>query len=240
MRIASGRQRLSPNKAHVAHINQYPFDDMTERRRPGRRGRRPSPRRQAEDQGTEPSPYRNADEGDSAETTTTRAESVDSPRASAPSDAPPMNGERVADVPAPERPADACERRRRRQSAPSASPGPSNHRQEHHGGGSALPPSRGRYGTSAIGAMQRSERSQRSQRTAPPASSRSRPSWWSPGNEAAQAPPAPVVADTETVGWFDPSRDGGFIRRAGEQLPRRSRRRLGCAARRQAARPAPG
>jgi len=27
-------------------------------------------------------------------------------------------------------------------------------------------------------------------------------------------PPTPVVADSETQGWFDPSRDGGFIRRA--------------------------
>ena len=29
-----------------------------------------------------------------------------------------------------------------------------------------------------------------------------------------QQPPTPVVADSETQGWFDPSRDGGFIRRA--------------------------
>lgn len=28
-------------------------------------------------------------------------------------------------------------------------------------------------------------------------------------------PPQPIVADGETVGWFDPSRDAGFIRRAG-------------------------
>src|SRR5690606_29927878 len=27
-------------------------------------------------------------------------------------------------------------------------------------------------------------------------------------------PPAPVEADSETVGWFEPSREGGFIRRA--------------------------
>jgi len=27
-------------------------------------------------------------------------------------------------------------------------------------------------------------------------------------------PPTPIVADSETQGWFDPSRDGGFIRRA--------------------------
>jgi transcription termination factor Rho len=30
-----------------------------------------------------------------------------------------------------------------------------------------------------------------------------------------QTPPQPVVADSETVGWFEPSREGGFIRRAG-------------------------
>ena len=28
-----------------------------------------------------------------------------------------------------------------------------------------------------------------------------------------QVPPQPVVADSETTGWFEPSRDGGFIRR---------------------------
>jgi hypothetical protein len=33
-------------------------------------------------------------------------------------------------------------------------------------------------------------------------------------------PPTPVTPDSETVGWFDPSRDGGFIRRAaGSYLP---------------------
>ena len=29
-----------------------------------------------------------------------------------------------------------------------------------------------------------------------------------------QQPPTPVIADSETTGWFDASRDGGFIRRA--------------------------
>ena len=28
-------------------------------------------------------------------------------------------------------------------------------------------------------------------------------------------PPAPIVADGETTGWFEPGRDGGFVRRAG-------------------------
>ncbi|MBI3789386.1 MAG: transcription termination factor Rho [Gemmatimonadetes bacterium] len=34
-------------------------------------------------------------------------------------------------------------------------------------------------------------------------------------NNQAQQQQQPVVADGETTGWFDPSRDGGFIRRAG-------------------------
>jgi transcription termination factor Rho len=33
-------------------------------------------------------------------------------------------------------------------------------------------------------------------------------------DQAPRQPMAPVVADSETTGWYDPSRDGGFIRRA--------------------------
>jgi len=33
-------------------------------------------------------------------------------------------------------------------------------------------------------------------------------------NQAARAPLAPVVPDGETTGWFDPQREGGFVRRA--------------------------
>jgi transcription termination factor Rho len=35
-----------------------------------------------------------------------------------------------------------------------------------------------------------------------------------PRDQAPRQPMAPVVADSETTGWYDPSRDGGFIRRA--------------------------
>jgi transcription termination factor Rho len=34
------------------------------------------------------------------------------------------------------------------------------------------------------------------------------------GEQASRAPMAPVVPDGETTGWFDPQREGGFIRRA--------------------------
>ena len=34
------------------------------------------------------------------------------------------------------------------------------------------------------------------------------------GDQGQRAPVAPVVADGEATGWFDPQRDGGFIRRA--------------------------
>jgi transcription termination factor Rho len=33
-------------------------------------------------------------------------------------------------------------------------------------------------------------------------------------DQAPRQPMAPIVADSETTGWYDPSRDGGFIRRA--------------------------
>lgn len=35
------------------------------------------------------------------------------------------------------------------------------------------------------------------------------------GQQGGGGPPQPIVADSETVGWYDPSRDAGFIRRAG-------------------------
>src|SRR5207253_9288134 len=34
------------------------------------------------------------------------------------------------------------------------------------------------------------------------------------GDQGQRAPLAPVVADGETAGWYDPQREGGFIRRA--------------------------
>ena len=39
-------------------------------------------------------------------------------------------------------------------------------------------------------------------------------------------PPTPIVADSETQGWFDPSRDGGFIRRAANSYLAECRRRV--------------
>ena len=179
---------------------------MTERRRPGRRGRRPSPRRQAEDQGAEPSPYRNADEGDSDETTT-RVEPVESPRADAAPEAPPMNGERAPDVPAAESPAAPPSASQGDANAPPSSPpAPSNHRQEHHGGGQHFH----RRDDSRRDDSDHHRNGRRHRRH------RGRGRRGGGPNEVQQqAPPAPVVADTETVGWFDPSRDGGFIRRAG-------------------------
>ncbi|HMA21988.1 MAG TPA: hypothetical protein VKO87_14355, partial [Gemmatimonadaceae bacterium] len=34
------------------------------------------------------------------------------------------------------------------------------------------------------------------------------------GEQAPRQPMAPIVPDSETTGWYDPSRDGGFIRRS--------------------------
>ncbi|MCX5762615.1 MAG: transcription termination factor Rho [Gemmatimonadetes bacterium] len=35
------------------------------------------------------------------------------------------------------------------------------------------------------------------------------------GGSATSAPPQPIVADGDTIGWYDPARDAGFIRRPG-------------------------
>jgi transcription termination factor Rho len=176
---------------------------MNERRRPGRRGRRPGPRRPAADQSAESSPYRNADEGDSPETAT-HVEPVDTPSAGAP-EAPPSNGDRVPDAAAAESspPPPAPTAEGDVSAPPPAAPGPSNNQYEHHrdrGGRDFHRHEGGDYQHNRNGRRHRRHRGRGRRGGSGPAE--------------VQAPPAPVVADSETVGWFDPSRDGGFIRRA--------------------------
>ncbi|HEX6313213.1 MAG TPA: transcription termination factor Rho [Gemmatimonadaceae bacterium] len=174
---------------------------MTERRRPGRRGRRPSTRRQAKDPNTEASPYRTADEGDTPETTT-QVEATEQ-RDTAPSPEPEMNGERAPESPVADAtpPADsepsAPPSSEGDTSAPAASPA-YNDRQEHPGGRQHHHRHEGDYQHGRNGRRHRRHRG-RGRR----------------GGGEPMAPPAPVVPDSETMGWFDPSRDGGFIRRAG-------------------------
>src|SRR5687767_7217853 len=169
---------------------------MNERRRPGRRGRRPSPRRQSTDPNPDVSPYRNTDEGDAPETAT-NVEASEAPTSSAPPE-PVSNVERTPDA----APAEASAPPPMVEGEPSSAPAPApnnHHRPEHHGGGGGGHRDFHRH----EGDHNRNGRRHRRHR------GRGRRG----GNEP-QAPPAPVVPDSETVGWFDPSRDGGFIRRS--------------------------
>ncbi|GMV10811.1 MAG: transcription termination factor Rho [Gemmatimonadota bacterium] len=161
---------------------------MTERRRPYRRGRKPyTKRQQGAEPYAEPNPYRDGEaEGASAEGGA--PEGVESE--------PPREGRATPTEegapPASDAPSGADEGDGVREaSAPrEAQPGgerPSRHefqRRDGEGGGRRGRRSRRRNGRGRGGEGQ------------------------------PQAPPQPLVADGETLGWFDSSRDGGFIRRA--------------------------
>ena len=184
---------------------------MNERRRPGRRGRRPSPRRQAADPNADVSPYRANDEGDSPEAGTQIAPDTPVSEAPSPPPAPPadpqMNGERSPDAaPAESSITPPMEGESSQQSQPSApynnqrfeqqdrgsgGGGGGHHFHRHEGGGDYQHHRNGRRHRRHRGRGRRGASSE------------------------PQAPPAPVIPDSETTGWFDPSRDGGFIRRAG-------------------------
>jgi transcription termination factor Rho len=174
---------------------------MNERRRPGRRGRRPSPRRQAADPNPEVSPYRTTDETDAPDMAT-RVEPADESGAG-PAAEPEMNGERAPDAAPPDTPI-APESATTSEPAPPAGSdagtpqAPPNQRVEPQESGHRYQRHEGDYQHGRNGRRHRRHRG-RGRRG---------------GNEP-QVPPAPVVPDSETVGWFDPSRDGGFIRRAG-------------------------
>ena len=171
---------------------------MNERRRPGRRGRRPSPRRPAADPNAETSPYR-SDEGEAPETAT-NADPVES-QGPPPSGEAPSTTDRAADAPAegqtptaPPTEGDVSE---------TSSPPQQFQRYERHQGGG-----HNRHDSDQNRNNGRRHRRHRGR-------GRRGSGGTGGGFNEPQAPPTPVVADSETVGWFDPSRDGGFIRRAG-------------------------
>jgi transcription termination factor Rho len=172
---------------------------MSERRRPARRGRRPGPRRPPADQNAEASPYR-AEPGDAPEPAT-HVEPADE-SVSSNAEATPGN-ERVAETPAAEAPPAAPGTG----AADAATSGPPQsppwQRNEGPGGGQHYP-------RQDSGDYQQNRNNNNNGRRNRRHRGRGRR-----GTNEPQLPPTPVVADTETVGWFDPSRDGGYIRRAG-------------------------
>jgi transcription termination factor Rho len=175
---------------------------MTERRRPHRRGRGPRPYgRNAAEQG-EPNPYRDTgpdappDGGDNDNTEAPPPAIASIATDDAPVAPPP---------PAPDAPGDSREPADPRSPGDQADrPQQREHRQHRHHRDHREP--RGDNGGrpqhqqfNGNGRRNRRNRGRGRQRG---------------DQQQQQQPPTPVVADSETLGWFDPSRDGGFIRRA--------------------------
>jgi transcription termination factor Rho len=180
----------------VASIHQNPIDDMSERRRPSRRGRRPGTRRRPTDPNAETSPYREAESGESpdgAVETSPVDESTGSAEGDGGSPSEAAAGGGPADEATTSVPANGGD-----EAAPRSPAAPQGQRPEGGGGQS-------HYRDRGDGEYQQHRNGRRHRRHR----GRGRR-----GGAEPSAPPAPVVADSETVGWFDPSRDGGFIRRA--------------------------
>ena len=173
---------------------------MTERRRPHRRGRGPRPYGRNAAEPGEPNPYRDgspdapADAGDDVDSPPPVVASV------ATDDAPP-----APPPPAAEAPTETRESGESRPAAPAEQterPQHRDHRQQRHhrdhresrGDNGGRPQQQQFNGN---GRRNRRNRGRGRQR-----------------DHQQPQPPTPVVADSETQGWFDPSRDGGFIRRA--------------------------
>ena len=185
---------------------------MTERRRPHRRGRGPRPYgRNAAEQG-EPNPYR--DTGTDAPSDVGGNDNTDSPPpaiasvatedAPAPppvtgSDTPPETRDATENRPAPsgEQPAERPQQREQRHRHHRDHREPRGERGERgeRGDNGGRPAHQQFNGNGRRGRRNRGRGRQRDQ-------------------QQQQQPPTPVIADSETLGWFDPSRDGGFIRRA--------------------------
>jgi transcription termination factor Rho len=170
---------------------------MTERRRPPRRGRGPRPYTPAASEQGEDNPYR--------EGPTDRGSEPD------PVDAPPRSAEAsVAPVP---------------QSVPATPPplaAPATGSDGQVGAPSAAAPSGPSGAPGAPGAPSRDQRGPRAPheqngRRGRRNRGRGRQGQGAPPGERPQAgpaAPAPLVPTGETRGWFDPARDGGFVRRA--------------------------
>ncbi|MFN8581660.1 MAG: transcription termination factor Rho [Gemmatimonadaceae bacterium] len=173
---------------------------MTERRRPYRRGRRPSRKdRPAENTG-EPNPYRDAAE-DGADAVSSTAE---------PSGAPDDAGGGEPDVAARDADAGGGE------FAESAPPPPSEGSPSGGNGGDQVTETPRADRPMTGGGQPRFDDRQRQRDDFHGGRNGRRHRRYRRGRRGhePQQPPTPVVPDSETVGWFDVSRDGGFIRRA--------------------------
>jgi transcription termination factor Rho len=173
---------------------------MNERRRPPRRGRGPRTTRPPAEQG-EPNPYRDGpgDTGDTPVERAPRSTELAAPAAPAPASPPP---------PPPAPSASQLEPSGGDDAAPSGAAAPAPH----------APPPRPDNGSFTQpregGGFQERQNGRRGRRNR--GRGRREQGQGHPQGERPQsnAQPAQLVATGETAGWFDPARDGGFIRRA--------------------------
>jgi len=172
---------------------------MNERRRPPRRGRGPRPNARPATESGEDNPYREgpADSGDAPLERAPRAIETVAPVAS-PSDFEPSGAESNAPPAAPSQ----------SPTPPAPSATPSAPRAE---GGATGP----QNGSREPGGFQERQNGRRGRRNR--GRGRREPGQPPTSGERQQpqnAAPVQLVATGETSGWFDPARDGGFIRRA--------------------------
>jgi transcription termination factor Rho len=178
---------------------------MNERRRPPRRGRGPRTTRPAAEQG-EPNPYRDGpdDTGDATVERAPRSTELAAPAAPAPASPP-------APPPAP---SSASQLEPSGSGDPAASGAASSASPPPHvpaprpDNGSFTPPREG-------GGFQERQNGRRGRRNRGRGRREQGPGQPQQGERPQHnAQPAQLVATGETSGWFDPARDGGFIRRA--------------------------
>ena len=176
---------------------------MNERRRPPRRGRGPRTTRPAVEQG-EPNPYRDGpgEAGDESAERAPRSTEPEAPLAPPPVALPPTTAAPAASQmeptggAEPAAPAAAA-------SFPAATPAP---RQDN---GSYTPPPR------EGGGFQDRQNGRRGRRNRGRGRRDAGPGHQQGERQPGTPQPMQLVATGETKGWFDPARDGGFVRRAG-------------------------
>ena len=170
---------------------------MTERRRPPRRGRGPRPKGPSTENGGEDNPYR-----DASAPAENGAEPIEQ---SAATEVPPERAPRETESSAPEESSNGDADAGASQPA-ALTPAPAAGERTRPEGGVAGGHPREPHGQNGRRGRRNRGRGRREPGQAPTGE---RPI-------AAGAPPAPMVLvpTGETEGWFDPARDGGFIRRA--------------------------
>ena len=183
---------------------------MTERRRPHRRGRGPrSYGRTPADSSGEPNPYRDGgpeapiDGGDTTDTSPppmTFITTEDVPAAAPPPPPPPVESSTETREPEQRPPREFREHEQRPSREP-REPREHRHHRDHREQRGDRSENGGRPHNQQFNGNGRRNRRNRGR-------GRQRE------NQHPQQPVAPLVADSETLGWFDASRDGGFIRRA--------------------------